>query len=76
MSRTDQFRMNRLLASLPKAEWERWSAALEAVEMPLGAVLYEPGVTLRVCVFSDYIDRIAALCHGERSLGGNRRRRE
>ncbi|MDB5899956.1 MAG: hypothetical protein JWP41_3558, partial [Ramlibacter sp.] len=28
-------RRNQLLAALPKAEWERWSALLEPVEMPL-----------------------------------------
>jgi CRP-like cAMP-binding protein len=36
-------RQNRLLAALPDAEWERWLPHLEAVEMPLGKVLYEPG---------------------------------
>jgi CRP-like cAMP-binding protein len=51
MLRTDQFRMNRLLASLPNAEWERWSASLEAVDMPLGVVLYEPGITLKYVYF-------------------------
>lgn len=34
---------NQLLAALPEAEWERWSSQLEAVEMPLGKVLYESG---------------------------------
>src|SRR5271156_806434 len=51
MLRTDQFRTNRLLASLPKEEWEHWSASLEAVDMPLGEVLYEPGVTLKYVYF-------------------------
>jgi CRP-like cAMP-binding protein len=37
---------NRLLASLPQAELERWWPALEPVEMPLGQVLYESGRTL------------------------------
>jgi CRP-like cAMP-binding protein len=37
---------NRLLAALPDAEWQRWLAQFEAVEMPLGQVLYEPGTTL------------------------------
>ena len=37
---------NQLLAALPAAEWQRWRTHLEAVEMPLGQVLYEPGATL------------------------------
>jgi CRP-like cAMP-binding protein len=39
-------RMNRLLAGLPREEWERWQPALEAVEMPAGQVLYESGSAL------------------------------
>ena len=39
-------RKNRLLKALPDAEWDRWLPHLEAVEMPLGKVLYEPGVRL------------------------------
>ena len=37
---------NSLLAALPDAEWQRWQGQLEAVAMPLGQVLYEPGSTL------------------------------
>ena len=37
---------NHLLAALPDEEWQRWLPALEAVELPLGQALYEPGVTL------------------------------
>lgn len=37
---------NRLLASLPEAEFERWRAQLEPMAMPLGHVLHESGVTL------------------------------
>jgi hypothetical protein len=37
---------NQLLAALPEAEWQRWLPQLEAVELPLGHVLYEPGDTL------------------------------
>jgi CRP-like cAMP-binding protein len=37
---------NRLLASLPDGEWQRWLPQLEWVEMPLGEVLYESGITL------------------------------
>nr|WP_199043118.1 Crp/Fnr family transcriptional regulator [Dyella sp. ASV24] len=36
-------RQNRLLAALPEAEWSRWVAHLEPVDMPLGKVLYESG---------------------------------
>jgi CRP-like cAMP-binding protein len=39
-------RSNHLLASLPSAEWQRWSPQLEWVDLPLGAVLYESGTTL------------------------------
>ena len=31
---------NHLLAALPEAEWKRWRPQLEAVDMPLGEVLY------------------------------------
>ena len=37
---------NHLLAALPDAERRRWQPMLEAVEMPLGLVLYESGSTL------------------------------
>ncbi|MBP6251205.1 MAG: Crp/Fnr family transcriptional regulator [Rubrivivax sp.] len=39
-------RQNQLLAALPDAEWQRWLPQLEAVELPLGQVLYESGSTL------------------------------
>jgi CRP-like cAMP-binding protein len=39
-------KQNHLLASLPKADWERWSAQLELVHLTLGQVLYEPGATM------------------------------
>ena len=39
-------RQNQLLAALPDSEWKRWQPQLEAVELPLGEVLYEPGNTL------------------------------
>jgi CRP-like cAMP-binding protein len=51
MLRTDHFKKNRLLSALPAAEWKRWAAALEPVEMPLGEVLYEPGITLKYVYF-------------------------
>ena len=37
---------NHLLAALPHAEWQRWLPLLEPVDLPLGEVLYESGVTL------------------------------
>src|SRR6185369_6347541 len=39
-------RQNQLLAALPDAERMRWLPQLEAVEMPLGKVLYESGSKL------------------------------
>jgi CRP-like cAMP-binding protein len=39
-------RQNHLLAALPDAERQRWLPQLEAVELPLGEVLYESGTTL------------------------------
>ena len=39
-------RENRLLDALPDAEWARWEPHLEAVDMPLGKVLYEAGSRL------------------------------
>src|SRR5580700_11607974 len=41
-----QPQQNQLLAALPAAEAQRWLPLLESVEMPLGSVLYEPGVAL------------------------------
>ncbi len=39
-------RDNRLLAALPRDEWERLQPMLEVVDMPLGQVLYESGITM------------------------------
>ena len=39
-------RTNHLLGALPDAEWQRWRPQLEAIELPLGRVLYESGNTL------------------------------
>jgi len=44
-------RQNQLLASLPDEEWTRWSPLLESVDMPLGSVVYEAGVTLPYVYF-------------------------
>jgi CRP-like cAMP-binding protein len=37
---------NHLLAALPHAEAQRWLPLLESVDLPLGEVLYESGITL------------------------------
>jgi len=42
----DDFLSNQLLASLPQPELQRWLPLLEAVELPLGRVLYESGVPI------------------------------
>jgi CRP-like cAMP-binding protein len=42
---------NHLLAALPGAEFESLSAHLELVPMPLGQMIYEPGVQLRHAYF-------------------------
>ena len=44
-------RVNGILAALPEAEWQRWLPQLEAVELPLGEVLYEAGATLKHMYF-------------------------
>jgi CRP-like cAMP-binding protein len=44
-------KQNHLLAALPAAEFERLSAHLELVQMPLGEVLYEPGVPMQHVYF-------------------------
>ena len=44
-------RKNQLLAALPEAEWQRWLPQLEAIDMPLGQVLYESGSTLEYVYF-------------------------
>lgn len=54
-------RLNQLLAALPQAEWARWSAQLEPVDMPLGLVLYESGVSLAHVYFP--IDSIVSLLY-------------
>lgn len=53
LSMTKSFnpKKNHLLASLPEAEFQRWLPKLEVVELALGKVLYEPGVTLDYIYF-------------------------
>jgi CRP-like cAMP-binding protein len=42
---------NRLLAALPKLDLARWMPHLEPVDLPLGRVLYESGVTQMHVIF-------------------------
>jgi len=51
MTSNRELKRNRLLAALPEAEWKKWEPSLERVQMPLGLVLYEPGVALRHVYF-------------------------
>lgn len=51
MPKARELRKNHLLAALPETEWKLWSASLERVQMPLGQVLYEPGIALHHVYF-------------------------
>jgi CRP-like cAMP-binding protein len=51
MPRFKDLKKNHLLASLPDAEWKRLAPSLERVQMPLGEVLYEPGVAMSYVYF-------------------------
>jgi CRP-like cAMP-binding protein len=44
-------RQNHLLGALPRAEYDRLAPHLELITLPLGEVLYEPGVRLRHVYF-------------------------
>ena len=46
MVSTKNAKQNQLLAAMPEADWKRWLPDIEAIDMPLGHVLYEPGSTL------------------------------
>lgn len=52
---------NRLLQLLPNEVWERLSPHLELVDLPLGAVLCEPGSTLKNVYFP--INSVVSLVH-------------
>jgi CRP-like cAMP-binding protein len=43
---SSDFARNQLLAALPDAESQRWLPLLESVDLPMGEVLYEAGITL------------------------------
>lgn len=51
MNKLTLAKQNHLLAALPTEELQIWLPDLEAVEMPLGEVLYEAGTTLRHIYF-------------------------
>ncbi len=51
MALSSTFLRNQLLAALPDSEVQRLGAQLEAVELPLGKVLYESGATMRHVYF-------------------------
>jgi len=51
MPRSADLRKNHILAALPDQQWKHWLPLLERVQMPLGYVLYEPGVTLKHVYF-------------------------
>jgi hypothetical protein len=74
-------RANQLLAALPDDEWQRWLPQLEAVELPLGHVLYEPGVTLSHVYFPTtaivsllYVMENGASAESDGRFRGHRRR--
>ena len=46
MDQLTDAKRNKLLAALPLDVWRRWQPLLEPMDLPLGLVLYEPGVTL------------------------------
>jgi CRP-like cAMP-binding protein len=61
MPKSAEFRKNHILAALPPEQWKRWLPLLERVDMPLGQVLHEPGVTLEHIYFP--IDAIVSLLY-------------
>ena len=54
-------RGNRLLACLPEAIWQSWRPQLELVDLPLGQVVCESGVTLEYIYFP--LDSIVSLLY-------------
>ena len=49
--KAEDLKQNHLLAALPEADLERWLQLLEAVDMPLGYVVYESGTVLKHVYF-------------------------
>jgi CRP-like cAMP-binding protein len=48
---SNETKLNRLLAAMPEADMARWQPQLNAVELPLGHVLYESGKTEKYVYF-------------------------
>jgi len=46
MALIHESRKNQLIAALTEADWQRWLPDLEPVDLPLGKVLYDPGMPL------------------------------
>lgn len=61
MQPDDDPKRNHLLAALPTDEWQRWMPLLERVDLRLGEVLYESGVTMSHVYFP--IDAIVSLLY-------------
>jgi CRP-like cAMP-binding protein len=55
-------RVNRLLGALADPAYERWLPHLEAVDMPMGMALWEPGCPVRYAYFPT--TSIVALSYG------------
>ncbi len=51
MPSSADFKKNHLLSSLPRDQWAQWLKHLELVKMPLGHVVYEPGVAMEHVYF-------------------------
>jgi signal transduction histidine kinase/CRP-like cAMP-binding protein len=69
-------RQNDLLAALPKADYERLSASLELVPLPLGRALYESGERLEYVYFpTDCVVSLVSVTQGgssaEIGIAGN-----
>lgn len=61
MGRYPLYQKNRLLASLPAADWCRWQNGLDLVDLPLGEVLYESGIEMEYVYFP--VDAIVSLLY-------------
>ena len=51
MTKLPDLKLNHLLTALPESLWRRWEPLLERIDMPLGQVIYESGVTLGYVYF-------------------------
>jgi len=66
MSDSENPKVNRLLAALADADWQRWEPQLERVDLKVGQVLYEPGRAQRHAYFptSAIVSKVCLLCNG------------